>query len=166
MALIVGLALIVYYRKSRIAAVGLLLLSVAGLIATGHNRFFGGNGGQNMMMAFLIVWASVRIVLATCRLQSFGSSRDGATSETKERSISSQILEPSGNSQFTAITSVPEEQRPSEEGYKGCSWNTHSFSKNDGFAQNAYLGRQAEDKESSTVDILFAVLYLSCCLDY
>jgi tetratricopeptide (TPR) repeat protein len=67
-ALVIGLALMVYHRKSRIAAICLVLLSLAGLIATGHNRFFGGEGGRNMIMAFFILWASVQLVIATFKI--------------------------------------------------------------------------------------------------
>ena len=68
--LIIGLAVIVFCLKSRVAAAGLLLLSVISAFATGHNRIIGGDGGANLFMALLIVWSSLRLVIATFRLQS------------------------------------------------------------------------------------------------
>lgn len=72
--IVIGFAAIVLRLKSRVAAVGLLLLSVVSAFATGHNRFFGGEGGANLFMALLILWASVRLVIATFQLQSIRTS--------------------------------------------------------------------------------------------
>jgi hypothetical protein len=66
----IGLILIVFRLKSRVAAVGLLLFSVVGIFSTGYNRFFAGDGGRNLILAFPLVWASTRLVIATYYIQS------------------------------------------------------------------------------------------------
>jgi len=73
-ALVIGLTVAVLRLHSRVAAVLLLALSVVSTFATGHNRFFGGEGGANLFMALLILWASVRLVIATFQTHSYRTS--------------------------------------------------------------------------------------------
>ena len=56
--------------NSRIVAVILLVLSGIGLIVTAINRFGGGQGGRNIFLALVVMWASIRAVQATFKLQS------------------------------------------------------------------------------------------------
>ncbi len=87
--LVIGLVVIVFRLKSRVAAVGLLLLSVISLFSTGHTRFFGGEGGANLFLVFFLVLASVRLVIATFHL------RSNRTSEPKiasPGSIATQVI--------------------------------------------------------------------------
>lgn len=57
--------------NSRVMAVILLLLSVAGLVVTGINKFSGGTGGQNLILAVIMIWVSVRAIQATFGLKKF-----------------------------------------------------------------------------------------------
>lgn len=57
--------------NSRAVAVILLLLSIAGLVATGINKFGGGRGGKNLILAIIVVWGSVCAVRATFGLKKF-----------------------------------------------------------------------------------------------
>lgn len=72
--LVIGLTVAVMRLHSRVAAVLLLALSVVSAFATGHNRFFGGDGGANLFMALLILWASVRLLIATFQTHSYRAS--------------------------------------------------------------------------------------------
>ena len=56
--------------NSRIVAVLLLILSGAGLVVTTMNSFGGGQGGRNVILALVVLWASIRAVQATFKLQS------------------------------------------------------------------------------------------------
>lgn len=57
--------------KSMVVAVLLLLLSVGGLVVTGINKFGGGTGGQNLILAVIMIWVSVRAIQATFGLKKF-----------------------------------------------------------------------------------------------
>ena len=57
--------------NSRVVAVILLLLSVAGLVVTGMNKFGGGSGGQNLFLAVIMIWVSIRAIQATFGLKKF-----------------------------------------------------------------------------------------------
>lgn len=57
--------------NSRVVAVILLLLSIAGLVITGINKFGSGTGGQNLFLAVIMVWVSVRSIQATFGLKKF-----------------------------------------------------------------------------------------------
>jgi cobalamin synthase len=56
--------------NSRIVAVLLLIVSGIALITTVINRFGGGTGGRNILLAIIVLWASIRAVQATFKLQS------------------------------------------------------------------------------------------------
>lgn len=62
-------AFILQRYKSRAIAVILLVLSVLAIISTAINSFGGGSGGQNVGLAFLVVFISVRAVQATYKLK-------------------------------------------------------------------------------------------------
>jgi len=53
---------------SRVAAVVLVVLATGGLIVTGINRFGGGEGGNNLIVALILFWAGLRAVEATFKL--------------------------------------------------------------------------------------------------
>jgi len=55
--------------NSRVVAVILLLLSIGGLVVTGINKF--GGGGQNLFLAVIMIWVSVRAIQATFGLKKF-----------------------------------------------------------------------------------------------
>jgi cell division protein FtsW (lipid II flippase) len=55
--------------KSRIAAVLLSIMTFDALIATFSNRFGGGDGGKNIILALFVFWLTVRLVKATFKLQ-------------------------------------------------------------------------------------------------
>ena len=57
--------------NSRVVAVILLLLSIGGLIVTGMNKFSGGAGGQNLILAIIMIWVSIRAIQATFGLKKF-----------------------------------------------------------------------------------------------
>lgn len=57
--------------NSRVVAVVLLLLSVGGLIVTGINKFGGGSGGRNLVLAVIAIWVSIRAIQATFELRKF-----------------------------------------------------------------------------------------------
>lgn len=57
--------------NSRVVAVILLLLSIGGLIVTGINKFGGGSGGQNLFLAVIMIWVSIRAIQATFGLKKF-----------------------------------------------------------------------------------------------
>lgn len=74
-----GLAAWVFQTKSRIAACWLLALAILGTVATGFNRFFDGFGGSNLFPMILILWSSVRLVMATSpTATSHAGQHDGA----------------------------------------------------------------------------------------
>jgi hypothetical protein len=55
--------------KSRIAAVLLSIMTFDALITTFSNRFGGGDGGKNIILALFVFWLTVRLVKATFKLQ-------------------------------------------------------------------------------------------------
>jgi hypothetical protein len=55
--------------KSRIAAVLLSIMTFDALITTFSNRFGGGYGGKNIILALFVFWLTVRLVKATFKLQ-------------------------------------------------------------------------------------------------
>lgn len=57
--------------NSRVVAVILLLLSVAGLVVTGINKFGGGSGGRNLLLTVIMIWVSIRAIQATFGLKKF-----------------------------------------------------------------------------------------------
>lgn len=57
--------------NSRVVAIILLLLSVGGLIVTGINKFGGGTGGRNIILAVIMIWTSIRAIQATFELRKF-----------------------------------------------------------------------------------------------
>lgn len=57
--------------NSRVVAVILLLLSIGGLVVTAINKFGGGTGGQNIILAVIMIWTSIRAIQATFGLQKF-----------------------------------------------------------------------------------------------
>ncbi|MBI2042478.1 MAG: hypothetical protein HYT21_01910 [Candidatus Nealsonbacteria bacterium] len=59
--------------NSRVVAIILLLLSIGGLIVTGMNNFGGGAGGQNLILAVIMIWVSIRAIQATFGLRRFQS---------------------------------------------------------------------------------------------
>jgi hypothetical protein len=65
------LALLLRKFNSRVVAIILLLLSIGGLVVTGINRFGGGTGGQNLLLAVMMIWISVRATQATFELRKF-----------------------------------------------------------------------------------------------
>ncbi len=62
------LAFLLRKFNSMVIAIFLLLLSVAGIVITGINRFGGGTGGRNIILAVIMVWVSVRAIQATFKL--------------------------------------------------------------------------------------------------
>ena len=67
--------------NSRVAAVGLLVLAVAGASVTVANRA-GANwgGGNNIILSLVVLWAAIRAVVATFKLH-------GRFSENKHTSL-------------------------------------------------------------------------------
>lgn len=61
------LALLLRRFKSILVAVLLLLLSVGGIVVTAINRFGGGTGGRNIILALIMIWVSIRAVQATIK---------------------------------------------------------------------------------------------------
>jgi len=59
------LALLLRKFNSRAVAILLLLLSLVAIVVTGINKFGGGEGGRNIILAVIMIWASVRAVQAT-----------------------------------------------------------------------------------------------------
>lgn len=57
--------------NSRAVAIILLLLSVGGLVVTGINKFGGGTGGRNIILAVIMIWTSIRAIQATFGLRKF-----------------------------------------------------------------------------------------------
>ena len=57
--------------NSRVVAVILLLLSIGGLVVTAINKFGGGTGGQNLILAVIMIWTSIRAIQATFGLRKF-----------------------------------------------------------------------------------------------
>ena len=62
------LAFLLRKFNSMVVAILLLLLSLAGIVVTGINRFGGGTGGRNIILAVIMIWVSVRAVQATLKL--------------------------------------------------------------------------------------------------
>ncbi len=54
--------------RSRIVASLMLLLTVASVMMTATNLFGVGTGGRNILLAFVMVWASIRAIQATFKL--------------------------------------------------------------------------------------------------
>lgn len=61
-------AFVLYRFKSRAAAVALLILSLTAVAVTGANMLTGGRGGTNVILAAVLLWASVRAAQATFKL--------------------------------------------------------------------------------------------------
>lgn len=60
------LAFLLLRFKSRIAAISLLLLSIASVIVTFMNKISSTNrGGTNIFLAVVILWSSIRAIQAT-----------------------------------------------------------------------------------------------------
>ncbi len=57
--------------NSKVVAIILLLISAMSLITTGVNKFSNGSGGQNIFLAVIVVWISIRAVQATFALEKF-----------------------------------------------------------------------------------------------
>lgn len=57
--------------NSRVVAVILLLLSIGGLVVTAINKFGGGTGGRNIILAVIMIWTSIRAIQATFGLRKF-----------------------------------------------------------------------------------------------
>lgn len=55
--------------NSKIAAIILLLLSIVGLIVTVTNKISGSTGGQNLVLAVIMIWLSIRAIQATFGLR-------------------------------------------------------------------------------------------------
>ena len=92
MVVVGGLVLSVYLWKSRFAAVGLFCISIIVLILTGYNRFADGEGGRNLLVGFIMLWASIRLILATFRLHWFQTPNTNATFyERNENTFESKI---------------------------------------------------------------------------
>lgn len=69
-ALYAILALLLYFLKSRVVAIILLLLALLTLVTTVLNRFgLMDSGGNNIVLALIVVYIAVRAVLATFALR-------------------------------------------------------------------------------------------------
>ena len=68
--LAIGLVLIIDQYQSVLASIALLCFALIGAIVTGYNRFTGGVGGSNLFLALLIVWSSIRILIASITIRS------------------------------------------------------------------------------------------------
>ena len=66
------LAFLLRQFRSMVVAVLLLLLSVVGVVVTVMNQFGGGTGGRNIILALIMIWASVRVMQATFKLHKLG----------------------------------------------------------------------------------------------
>jgi hypothetical protein len=67
--LLSGLGLWMHKTKSKIAATFLLVLSTMSVGTTMWNRFGGGEGGQNIILALMILGLAIRAAVATYKLR-------------------------------------------------------------------------------------------------
>ena len=67
-AICAGLGFWLQRRDSLIAATILLIYSLYAIIHTTMNKFGGGEGGRNIVLAVMVLWASIRAVQATYKL--------------------------------------------------------------------------------------------------
>jgi hypothetical protein len=63
-----GFGFWLHKRQSCIAATILLIYSLYTFINTAVNMFGGGEGGRNVVLAVMVLWASIRAVQATYKL--------------------------------------------------------------------------------------------------
>ncbi len=56
---------------SRVVAIIFLLLSIAVTVYTRKNKFGGGTGGKNIILAVIMIWTSIRAIQATFGLRKF-----------------------------------------------------------------------------------------------
>lgn len=64
---VAGLVTFVMTTKSAIGAVILCILFAIGSLATGYNKFYGGDGGRNLFLSLLLLWAGLHMLYATIR---------------------------------------------------------------------------------------------------
>lgn len=76
-ALYAGLAFLLAKFRSRVAAVLLLLMSGVSLFTTLDTRINGGVGGQNLILAVVVIWISIRAVQATFTFHRIEASVEG-----------------------------------------------------------------------------------------
>jgi len=70
-------------RESKVAAVLLLLASAYGIYATGVNRFGGGHGGRNIVLAVIMCWVALRATVACFQLPALAEKERPAPETTK-----------------------------------------------------------------------------------
>ncbi len=98
-------------------------------------------------------------LLLVIRIYKMQLSHINCSNEIKQRSISSQIIEPSGSNQFTAETSVQEEQRPNTGENKLCNPGTpHLFQKMKGSHKILDLSYQEGDKKKAAQFTFFSLI--------
>lgn len=66
--LFAGLAFWLQRTHSKIAATLLCGLAATSVVTTAMNQFGGGTGGRNIVLSVIVLWVSVRAVVATYRL--------------------------------------------------------------------------------------------------
>ena len=72
----VVLAFLLQKLNSRVVAVLLLIVTGIGAVFTFMNRFGGGQGGRNIFLALVMIWASIRAVQATFSLNKLSSEEE------------------------------------------------------------------------------------------
>jgi uncharacterized membrane protein HdeD (DUF308 family) len=70
------LAFLLQKFNSRIVAVLMLILTGIGVVVTAMNRLGSGQGGRNILLALVMIWASIRAIQATFRLNTLSSEEE------------------------------------------------------------------------------------------